>query len=86
MGPDPDVLRYILPRATMFENAKKWCEMDIRKAKKTLLRKYGIIGAALAELSNNDLVTMDLISEVCHELCPEDKGLAVYRLKELAKE
>ena len=86
MFPDPDVLRYILPRATMFENAKKWCEMDIRKAKKTLLKKYGIIGAAQAELSNNDLVTLELISKVCDELCPENKGLAVYRIKELAKE
>ena len=86
MIPDPDVLRYILPRATMFENAKKWCEMDIRKAKKTLLKKYGIIGAAQAELSNNDLVTLELISKVCDELCPENKGLAVYRIKELAKE
>lgn len=86
MIPDPDVLRYILPRATMFENAKKWCEMDIRKAKKTLLKKYGIIGAAQAELSNNDLVTMELISRVCDELCPDNKGLAVYRIKELAKE
>ena len=86
MIPDPDVLRYILPRATMFENAKKWCEMDIRKAKKTLLKKYGIIGAAQAELSNNDLVTLELISKVCDELCPENKGLAVYRIKELSKE
>lgn len=87
MHPDPEVLQWVLQRIAKFNIAKKWCSLDIQNAKRKLLQNiYHIIDPALSELSNNNFVTLDMISEECEKYCPKDKELAVFHLRELGKE
>jgi hypothetical protein len=83
MQPDPEVLQYILPRATRFENAKIWCSKDIVSAKKALLRKYQITKALASEISHNEYATMEMIEDLCDQYCPNDPGLVGVRIRDL---
>lgn len=85
MNPDPAVLRFVLPRMSTFDSAKVWCGWNLKTARMKLLTKYQIIGAARAEISNNDQVTLELIEEQCRQHCPENAGLAIDRILEYAK-
>ena len=89
--PDPEVLRFLLPRMTNYEAALTWSCWPLKQAKHKLLTKYKIIGAARAELTNNPAVTLETIYDVCEELCPDgrnddQKNLAIYRIKELSRD
>lgn len=84
--PDPEVLRYILPIATKFENAKAWCGKDLYTAKRLLLKKYGIVNGMAAEIVHNETATMEMITEVCNELCPENKGAVGDRIRQLTSD
>ena len=85
-GPDPEVLQYILPKATCLENAKRWAELDLVKAKRNLLKKHGIIGAAASQISHNQNAKLEMIDKICSELCPDKCGLAIDRINKLAEE
>ena len=84
--PDPEVLRYILPIATKIENAKAWCGKDLYTAKRLLLKKYGIVNGMAAEIVQNETATMEMITEVCNELCPENKGAVGDRIRQLTSD
>lgn len=86
MEPDPEVLQFILPIATKFENAKTWCGKDLQAAKRSLLRKNGIVNGMAAEIVHNDAATLEMIYEVCSELCPENKDAVGSRIRALTAE
>ena len=86
MEPDPEVLQFILPIATKFENAKTWCGKDLQAAKRSLLRKNGIVNGMAAEIVHNEAATLEMIYEVCSELCPENKDAVGSRIRALTAE
>lgn len=86
LEPDPEVLQFILPIATKFDNAKTWCGKDLQAAKRSLLRKNGIVNGMAAEIVHNDAATLEMIYEVCSELCPENKDAVGSRIRALTAE
>ena len=50
---DPDVLEFVLPRASDFESAKKWVKDDMRHLKYHLLKRFGIVMPALQRITDN---------------------------------
>ena len=80
------MLRFVLPIVTKFENAKTWCGKDLQAAKRSLLRKYGIVNGMAAEIVHNEAATLEMIFEVCRELCPENKDAVGSRLRALTSE
>ena len=84
MHADPRVLRYILPRAKRFESAKKICGRGFAENKRRLLAKSGIISE---KFCHDDNVSLELISDVCQEVCDgteEGKRTACWRIGKLA--
>ena len=83
LKPDPDVLRFVLPMATKYENAEVWCRKDLQTAKRILLKKHGIVNGMAEEIVRNDAATLTMIEDVCEELCPENKGAVGDRIRKL---
>ncbi len=98
MHPDPDVLRFVLPRLSGFEAVKGWCAADRKTAKRWLLTYFKIVGKAVDRLSNNDRVSFGLIVSVCMDQGIEDlsgvetktanqmRGKAIWLIESMAKE
>ena len=86
MDPDPAVLRFVLPIATRFENAKTWCGKDLQSAKRILLKKFGIVNGMAAEIVHNDAATLEMINEICTELCPENKNAVGSRIRQMTSD
>ena len=86
MNPDPEVLRFVLPIATRFENAKTWCGKDLQSAKRILLKKFGIVNGMAAEIVHNDAATLEMINEICTELCPENKNAVGSRIRQMTSD
>lgn len=86
MNPYPDVLRFVLPIATRFENARTWCGKDLQSAKRILLKKFGIVNGMAAEIVHNDAATLEMINEICTELCPENKAAVGSRIRQLTSD
>ena len=85
--PDPDILRFILPRAESFRAAMQWTYLDQKQAKQVLLTFHGITGAARAKISNmqDEDISLELIDYECQyqKLHPDpDKkeGLPIYKI------
>ena len=98
MHPDPDVLRFVLPRLSGFEAVKGWCAADSKTAKRWLLTYFKIVGKAVDRLSKNDRVSFGLIVSVCMDQGIEDlsgvetktanqmRGKAIWLIESMAKE
>ena len=87
LGPDPDVLRFALPTMTSFESVKYWCSLDsLTTAKRILLKKYGIVNGMAAAIIHNDAATLEMIRDVCEELCPENRNAVGDRIRKLTSD
>ena len=91
MDPDPDVLRFVLPKMSRFDAAKKWCGWDLKTAKYKLLTKYKIINGARTEFTDNADVTLSLINRIGLQFGLEqdqptdgDKKLAIHQIRQYA--
>lgn len=89
MKPDPRVLRWIMPRATMYENANKWCKCSYAAAKESLLKKYGIYNPARSRIANNAGISLEVIEEVREEfdnkMSEDEKKFFISRVENLAE-
>ena len=77
MDPDPDVLRFTLPRLSGYNAVKVWCEKsktDPSKLKRWLLTYYKITGTAVDSLEKNESVSFKLIVSVCSDQGIESEG------------
>ena len=98
MHPDPDVLRFVLPRLSGFEPVKGWCAADRNTAKRWLLTYFKIVGKAVDQLSKDERVSFGLIVSVCLDQGIENldgvdsktanqmRGKAVWLINNMAKE
>ena len=83
-SPDPQVLRFILRKATSLENAFVWVEFDLVTVKRKLLKKYNIINGTAAKIAHNENATLELIDKICSEA--ENTSLAIDRINKLSDE
>lgn len=90
MNPDPRVLRFSLGKATSFERAKVWCGLEYQKAKRHLLKNYGIYNPERERIAENKGITLELIEQVRNEMpeemTEEEKKIFIWRVKNLADE
>lgn len=62
MNPDPDVLRFVLPRASTPEAARRWASYDVRHLKYHLMEDvFKITMPALKNFTNDENITPSLI-------------------------
>lgn len=83
-GPDPEVLHFILRKATNLENAIAWMDFDLITVKRKLLKKYGIINGTAAKIAHNENATLEMIDKICTEA--ENTSLAIDRINKLSDE
>ena len=83
-SPDPQVLRFILRKATSLENAFVWVEFDLVTVKRKLLKKYNIINGTAAKIAHNENATLEMIDKICTEA--ENTSLAIDRINKLSDE
>ena len=83
-SPDPQVLRFILRKATSLENAFVWVEFDLVTVKRKLLKKYNIINGTAAKIAHNENATLEMIDKICSEA--ENTSLAIDRINKLSDE